>query len=685
MPTDRPQAPFSRDPSRPAGKGLAGSWKRRLQHVSLRTKIVVPMVILAVAPALAVGVLTISTALESLRQDANDRLRFDATSKARVVEEFLLGIQHDLRSLRQIEAVRALVRYDHRAAGATAPSTVNEEFLAFFQRTRMYCQVQCLNPSGQEVIRLDAETGEPVAARPDQLKDQNDQRYVKEALALQPDQLYVSPMNLVEEPHTKGMPPLAVVRYAGSIVEDGRRHGLLVLSVCVHHLLSRVGLLPAGTEAWLLDGSGIYLGYVGESMEKRQRYHLEHRRSLWADYRPEDVAAILRGSDEGLVMETSTSFLSSAKIAFDESNSSRYWTLLISHAQEPVEAPIRRLTWFLSMSVFVAIVFAGTTGLFVAHYLTRPLASLRRATREIAAGNLSKRVEITTGDEIEAFAVGFNTMTVQLRKAQDRLSTWNEELEQEVARQTDRLRRLQGGLARTDKLASIGQMTAGVMHEIGNPLAAIKTKIQVAEEAGSLCENCHVLLSGIVGEVDRLATFLRSFSRLSRLQEPQFTEVHLDDVVHGVVTLVGPELQQRGINLHVEALPGTPQIRGDATQLRQLLINLVLNAAEASPDGASVLIRVRRAAAATHRTDARIEVRDHGRGIPEEIIHRIWDPFFTTSPQGTGLGLGICRQIVRDHDGTIEIESTSGAGTLFTITFPGRPETREGTSAREAS
>jgi signal transduction histidine kinase len=216
-------------------------------------------------------------------------------------------------------------------------------------------------------------------------------------------------------------------------------------------------------------------------------------------------------------------------------------------------------------------------------------------------------------------------------------------------------------------------MTAGVMHEIGNPLAAIKTKIQVAEEEGAICDDCVQLRSEVIGEVDRLASFLRSFSRLAKVPRAEFERLAPDEIVRSIARLMSPELQRRGISLRWESEPGTPLIDGNSNQLGQLLINLILNAAEASPRSGVIRIRLLREPGqdgALSRARAVLVVTDDGVGIRPEDLERIFDQFFTTKSEGTGLGLAICREIVEDHGGTIAVTSERGRGTEVRVSFP---------------
>ncbi len=656
---------------------LPSGLQRNLQRVRMRTKIVVPMVLLAVGPTLAVGAFMIWRARESLQESVVRRVAFDTASKARALEEFLSGVESNVRFLSQAKAVRELATADAAPGDARLAGLreAAERDFVVFQRGHPYCQAQCLGALGQQLIRLDAR-GEALQLMPaPQLENQSERSYVQAASALTAGQVYVSPMH-VDVVH--GMLG-AVLRFVAPVPNDASgTRGFLVVGVCAEHILSQIGPLPAGMEASLVRNDGVYLGYVGESLEKQALYRLEKRRPLAADYTTEQAAALLNNQSDRPAVKTAQALIFSAPVALKRDNSPEAWTLLISYPRAPIEAPVHHLTWVLAIVAALVAAVAGLLGIFITHYLARPVASLRRATREIAAGDLTKRVEITTGDEIEALAADFNTMTERLSEAQARLAQWNVRLEREVTQQTEQVRQLQAGFARADKLASIGQITAGVMHEIGNPLAAMKTKIQVADEASELDPAFRPLFDEILVEIDRLTTFLRSFSRLARLRDfPTQTRVSLSAVVESVVTLLAADLRRRRVGLRREFDPAAPAIRGDAEQLRHLLMNLVLNAADASTAGGEVVVKLRSTAAKSGdgalRTDAQLQVIDHGAGVEPDILDKIWNPFFTTKAEGTGLGLAISRQIVQDHGGTIALRSEREKGTEVIVTFPAWP------------
>ena len=472
------------------------------------------------------------------------------------------------------------------------------------------------------------------------------------------------------------LPLKAVVRYAAVVSgEDRLGRGLLVINVYADYLLSLLKPLTAGTEGWLVDQQGTYLGYFGESKQGQKLFSHEKQRRLSDDYAPEQIQALLEHSIDKQSIETKNAFLSSAPVAIDLQNPKNHWTLLISRLKAPLEKSSHHMTIYLMIIMTFVIAVAAILGLLIGNYLAGPIVQLQHATRDIADGNLDKHLDIKTGDEIEGLANDFNTMTKRLQEARERLSSWNLELEREVKHQTETIQQIQSGMARADKLASIGQITAGVMHEIGNPLAAIKTKIQVAGEDEELCEECQQLMIEVLKEIDRLAAFLHSFSRLSRLGSPHIKQnISLLEIANSVVNLVSTEFKRKGVLLQSEFDSNIPDVHGVADQLRQLLMNLLINAAEALPDGGEIVIRIQYIAVIPASTDmtrnVKLEVIDKGEGISSEILDKVWEPFFTNKCDGTGLGLSICRKIVEEHSGTIRIDSEVDKGTVVTVMFP---------------
>jgi signal transduction histidine kinase len=247
----------------------------------------------------------------------------------------------------------------------------------------------------------------------------------------------------------------------------------------------------------------------------------------------------------------------------------------------------------------------------------------------------------------------------------------------ENARLVEDLRTSRAQVLRADRLGTLGTLAAGLAHEINNPLVSIQTFLSLApqkrEEAdASFWEEYHQLANA---ELERIRGLVATMSRLahggSQEPGPERSLVDLGDLAREVVGLLQREVSSTGLALELAVAPDTPKVLGVRDHLHQVLLNLVLNAVQATPDDGTVEIRVQPAPDSPKDT-VQLVVEDSGRGIPEEHIERIFDPFFTTKDpdQGTGLGLMISHQIVADHGGSIGVRSRVGEGSSFTVVLP---------------
>ncbi len=241
--------------------------------------------------------------------------------------------------------------------------------------------------------------------------------------------------------------------------------------------------------------------------------------------------------------------------------------------------------------------------------------------------------------------------------------TGRKRVEAELARQRE-------ALYQTEKLAALGTLTAGIAHEMNNPLGIITSRIEImlldAEEQNlppQMLEDLRVLHRA-TQRVARIATNLRSFAR----QTPrEHTRIDLNAVVHETLLLMGKPLEVDHIRLVTSLDPSLAPIMGDASPLQQVLLNLVANAREAMGSGGEIRITTM---AAEGPGWVHVVIADTGPGIPPEDLSKVFDPFYTTKRSGTGLGLSVSYGIIQDHHGTIDVRSTPGRGTTFVLAFP---------------
>jgi PAS domain S-box-containing protein len=228
-------------------------------------------------------------------------------------------------------------------------------------------------------------------------------------------------------------------------------------------------------------------------------------------------------------------------------------------------------------------------------------------------------------------------------------------------------KRLLDQTIQSEKLAEVGRLAAGIAHEINNPLAIIAYAMELLRREGELLPFQLEMAEKIEAEIERLKTLTGGLLTFASAREGHFRLVTLNDLVDEIARLVRFELQRLGVQLDT-AFVDLPLVSADPAKLKQVVINLVMNAAQAMRQGGTVTVSTRRHG----RRDVELVVSDTGPGIPAELMDNIFTPFFTTKPEGegTGLGLYICRNIVREHGGEIEVASPAGGGAVFTVRLP---------------
>jgi len=226
-------------------------------------------------------------------------------------------------------------------------------------------------------------------------------------------------------------------------------------------------------------------------------------------------------------------------------------------------------------------------------------------------------------------------------------------------------------LERSQKLAALGVMAAGVAHEIRNPLTAIKARLYTHRKAFATGSPEYLHVEFVNEEINRLERIVREFLQFARPAEPKLTAVSPGELLRGVCELLAPELAKSSIQLAVGEVVDNA-LSADENQIRQVLINLVKNAAESIDHGGRITMRARLGKVPRLRGKEVIilEVEDSGKGIPPEVQKRLFDPFFTTKPSGTGLGLAIAARIVDKHGGALQLKTRTNHGTTFGIVLP---------------
>ena len=319
-----------------------------------------------------------------------------------------------------------------------------------------------------------------------------------------------------------------------------------------------------------------------------------------------------------------------------------------------------------STLVFQAITLAGavlTVGLsyVISRRFSLPLRQLAAASRRLAHGDLDATVATPAVDEFAELAGSFNAMAAALRARDEKL--------REFTRRK---------IMESERLAVIGQLAADVAHELNNPLQGIVTYSHLLRERGGPGNGANAWVEKIVTQADRCTTIIRGLLDFARPRAPNKRPAHVNGLLEECVSLVENQAHFHNIEVVKGLGADIPEVVIDPSQIQQVFINLIINAAEAMDGGGRLLLTTRYDPA---EQLVEVDFADTGHGISRENLGRIFDPFFTTKAvlHGTGLGLAISYGIVKEHGGTITVESEEGRGTMFTIRLPvhGDAEERE--------
>ena len=347
-----------------------------------------------------------------------------------------------------------------------------------------------------------------------------------------------------------------------------------------------------------------------------------------------------------------------------------------------VDAAMTAATWRSGL-IGLAIIFVSALviALIVYNAIHIPAKKLQRGTEALAAGNLDVSIDLRRSDELGQLATSFNEMARNLKRADAELRGWSHTLEDRVAKKTAKLESISRQMIQVERAASLGRMAATVAHELNNPLSGIVTysrviarKVEKGMARGEDRDKIVEELDLIRSESMRCGRIVKDLLTYARESPHEFKEERLHQLVDRVVSLAGHHLHLGSVEISVLADLPDDTVTCDGDQIVQALLALTINAVEAMPEGGQLTLRTAPGEKDPDR-HVLLAVEDTGTGIPDTIRSRIFDPFFSTKAEtsGVGLGLAVVYGIVTRHGGTIRVESGPGPGTTFLIELPREP------------
>jgi len=342
-----------------------------------------------------------------------------------------------------------------------------------------------------------------------------------------------------------------------------------------------------------------------------------------------------------------------------------------------LEKPYTQMQKDVNSTLYAVLIVTALVGIavsgFIGTLLARPIRELEKLAHRVALGERDLQMEVRSTDEVGDLANAFNLMTRALSRQETEIGLLHRGLELKVQERTTELSdknrlllQTQADLARAEKLADLGVVAAGVAHEINTPLAIIRGNTEVLEMCLPPEHPNHEEVEIISQQTERMAKIVGNLLIFARQKSLDRRQVAIHEVLDDILSQIGHQAAMGKVSVLRRYAPDLASIGGDADQLRQVFSNLILNAAQAMPEGGTLTLST---VSLGPGAGCEVEIADTGGGILPEHLEKIFTPFFTTKDNGSGLGLSVSYGIVKDHGGDIHVES-SAAGTRFRIVIP---------------
>ncbi len=646
----------------------------------LVVKVLLVLLLVAVLPVAVSGISGVILAKDAVAKAHADTLDTEARHLAELGETTILGSLDDLKQA-------SLLGLDHLAP-AERPGALWLIYRSDAQRTAV-ALVDGVTGEGvndpvfQETVGTDAGLADHEAFPASALPRFADHIPLAEAL---------SAGKAVSVPYAdeaRGAPFIALaVRVPGPIIDGKERPWVVAVELSLRRLNERfVEAKDERLTAFLVDLDGKVVCHT-ESLKALTRADVASNKGVQALFDPKEAASGVVNLDA----DEDPTLVAWARLTRLAGPQGRTWGVVVEKDRKEALAAVDDLARRVAFWVGAALVLALLAGIVLAQGVVRPVEVLTRVVQQFgkqgdaatgtsaadglranAPANAKVRAPNLGNDEIGRLAISFNAMADQVDEQDRQLRTFNDELLAKVDERTRDLKEAQSQLIQSQKMAAVGELGAGVAHEINNPLAAVLGSAQLALLRSDKADTrIRPHLEDIEKEALRIKDIVESLLRLSQDQAQQaMGTVDVNSVIDGALALVARPIITARIAVKKELGENLPRIRGRAADLQQAVLQLLLNAKDAMPEGGTL----------TLRTDAvdgklvRLVVEDSGQGVPPQNLERIFEPFFTTraSKGHKGMGLAIVHRIVEEHSARIAVDTAphgaNGKGVAFKITF----------------
>jgi len=641
------------------------TWYARIP-LSMRAKLLIAFIGLALLPMLLLGALTHFQTDQMLRKNLAQELKVQVVTAAVAVENRLSGVQRDLLSL-----ARFLQRRLDPQMSEQQWLAAEQEFLETIRTEQTYYQVRFIATNGMEILRVNSGPNGLSLVDKQHLQFKGDRYYVQEAMNLKPGEIYLSHLDFNVEQGEIEIPRRLVVRMATPVAaQAGKLLGLVVINVFGEELLDSIEHLATATgeRALLLNQNFSFIEMQQHSDHfSYKSSDLQALQQLAPDLHTSSLAkqpVVIFGKDQLLAIAPVTA------------GAGRLWYLVKLYPEALLIEELANLHQTYVLTGLPLVLLAAILAILAARRFSKPIGRLSGFAEQIAAGQFPEPPILTTRDELGGLSQSLATMARAQRNAREKLLDWNQNLQSEVERKMAELQssqedaqqvrqamqKLEKQLLQADRLAALGLLSATVAHEIGNPLAGLKLRLQMLQRRQFDDQKLQQDLAQLSELVTRLSEFLKHLTGYAAQRPKGMVREDLIRVLTDLDFILREEAQRRDINLEL-ILPKEPVwVCSQDQHLHQIFMNLILNALQAVENKGHVEVRI-----AQVEDKVQIQVTDNGCGLPETGCKPLFEPLFTTKAEGTGLGLAIVRQLVEDLGGEIHLQNRTEGGAVAEV------------------
>lgn len=594
---------------------------------SILVKLLLFILPLVCIPIAVVGYFSIQASVERVNRLVRQEQMVQAEAAAQRINQIFYNCRIDLdtiTSLPVLEDYHLARLFRLHTEAEFNKSNIVKLLGDILSRTPYYYRIRFVDLRGGELISVGRSGLLP------EIRDRSGDDFFQKAIADEKDEVVFS--RLVNSIERQGY----LIHCAKKFYYGWRElAGLVVMDLDFERLIEVVRAIKVGQKGYsfLIDDKGRTLIHPGNPP---YRYNL-------SNYPTPSVLALVKNMMLGKTGWENYTFQNQRKVAAFAPIPIMNWSLAVTIPMEEFgrEAQAIRTKVIQTVAVTLLVTLLGVS--ILSYNLSRPVRELVAATNRLASGDLDQEIPVKSRDELGDLTRSFNRMVRNLSL-------------------------IQKELVRSEKLISLGRLSAGVAHEIRNPLNAMKgamVHLQQKWAEDPLIQQYTKLVSEEIDRLNRVVTEILYFSKqsLPRLEKVDFNNAVL--VAQGVLA---SEAEENHVNFKNELDPSLPVVSLDEHQFEQVLLNLIINAMDAMPGGGGILFKT--GLAKDNPGLVQLTVQDSGEGISQDSLPNVFDPFYTTKDDGTGLGLTLSIGIIEGHGGDLEIESKVGVGTKVTITLP---------------